>query len=266
MSIIKSSVINLYDGEGTHNFQSKVSSDRVELQSNTLPINLKGTSISLSNQGGDTINDVVGVMQSILSQLVNINDQLNHLQIGDSSISTLLADVIITPAPKTYKLAEMIGSFNIIIRITHADGSELSNDEKTALVGVSFTYRDLSNTASIKFTGVHPNGLYLGWDMPGVPLGTDIIIIESVEITGPRNADYILLGYSDEENVSKITITYTDNSELSPRDKTELLGRSFTHTSYDNTARIRFSNVDASGFDVTGLASDLEIGTKIFLV
>jgi hypothetical protein len=75
VSIVKSSVINLYDGvSGEHHFQAKVSSDRVDLQIPTLPLVLKGTSISLTNVGGSSVDDVVG---TILNTIQSVTDEVN---------------------------------------------------------------------------------------------------------------------------------------------------------------------------------------------
>ena len=72
MSIVKSSVINLYDGvSGDHHFQSKVSSDRVDVQVATLPLNIKGTSINLTNEGGNSIQDVVETMLATKQSVVD---------------------------------------------------------------------------------------------------------------------------------------------------------------------------------------------------
>ena len=60
MSIIKSSTLNLYDAiTGDKHFQTKVSTDRVDLQVTTLPVHLKSTSFNLTNEGGNSITDVV---------------------------------------------------------------------------------------------------------------------------------------------------------------------------------------------------------------
>jgi hypothetical protein len=73
MSIVKSSVVNLYDAvTGDHHFQAKVSSDRVDLQVSTLPVHLKSTSFNLTNEGGNSITDVVekilGIEQSVADE------------------------------------------------------------------------------------------------------------------------------------------------------------------------------------------------------
>ena len=249
MSIIKSSVINLYDGSGTHNYQSKVSSDRVELQSSTLPLGLKGTSISLTNQNGDTITDAVGTMKSLLEQITQLN--------------SLTSDIEASPAP--YKLSEMYGSFNAIMGITYADGTALSDDEKAALVGRYFTHRSLSNTAIIKLSGVHNvhGGFYLGVRMPGVPIGTDIIIIDPVEITGARGADYTVT--ASNSNGTIIDISHADGSELIASQKQELIGREFTFGAYDADERIKFTNFYESSLYLNS-ATSMIIGTGIFLV
>ena len=63
MSVVKSSVINLYDSlTGSKHFQTKVSSDRVDLQVSTLPLYLKGTTVNLCNEGGNVVLDVVESM------------------------------------------------------------------------------------------------------------------------------------------------------------------------------------------------------------
>ena len=73
MSIVKSSVVNLYDAvTGDHHFQAKVSSDRVDLQVSTLPLHLKSTSFNLTNEGGNSVSDVVekilGIEQSVADE------------------------------------------------------------------------------------------------------------------------------------------------------------------------------------------------------
>ena len=71
MSIIKSSVLNPYDGVvGDHHFQSKVSSDRVDIQSTTLPVHMKGTTINFTNEGGNTIQDVVETILATQASVV----------------------------------------------------------------------------------------------------------------------------------------------------------------------------------------------------
>ena len=72
MSIVKSSVLNLYDSlTGDKHYQQKVSSDRVDLQTTTLPLNLKGTSINLSNEGGQQVSDIVSTTLSIIQSVVD---------------------------------------------------------------------------------------------------------------------------------------------------------------------------------------------------
>jgi hypothetical protein len=263
MSIIRSSVINLFNGTGEHTFQTKVSSDRVELQTDTIPLNLRGTSISLTNQGGETITDVVSVVKDILTQLTLMNTRITNLQINDVAITTLIENIQITPAPIIYKLAAMVGSYNVIIRIT-ANDKELSTEELTALIGQHFTYRDLSNTAIVKFTGVHDpsQGLYLDIEMKNVPVGTRLFFITPVEITGDRDPDYVMSAVED----TKIRITFVDGTELTARERDELLGRTFTYGTYNSDVRLRFQINDASGlFYLNGYVT-AEIGTNIFLV
>ena len=72
MSVVKSNVLNLFDAvTGEHHFQQKVSSDRVELQVSTLPLNLKGTTINLTNAGGQQVSDIVSTTLSIIQSVVN---------------------------------------------------------------------------------------------------------------------------------------------------------------------------------------------------
>lgn len=263
MSIIRSSVINLFNGTGDHTFQTKVSSDRVELQTDTIPLNLRGTSISLTNQGGETITDVVSVVKDILNQLTLMNTRITNLQINDVAITTLIENIQITPAPIVYKLAAMVGTFNTTIRIT-ANDKELTPEELNALVGQQFTYRDLSNTAIVKFTAIHEasQGFYLNIEMKNVPVGTPILFINPVEITGPREPDYVMSAVED----TKIRITFVDGTELTAREKDELLGRTFTYSTYESDVRLRFQNNDASGLFYLNGYITAEIGTNIFLV
>jgi len=66
MSIIKSSTLNLYDAiTGDKHFQTKVSSDRVDFHISTLPMYLKSTSFNLTNEGGNSITDVVETILGI---------------------------------------------------------------------------------------------------------------------------------------------------------------------------------------------------------
>ena len=72
MSVVKSSVINLYDSlSGDNHFQAKVSSDRVDLQISSLPLNLKGAAVNLTNEGGNTILDVVETIRSTQQSVVD---------------------------------------------------------------------------------------------------------------------------------------------------------------------------------------------------
>jgi hypothetical protein len=257
MSIIKSSVINLYDGGGTHQYQSKVSSDGVKLQSSTLPMNLTGTSISLTNEGGDSIVDAVGTMKSMLEQITLLNTNIDNL-------NTLTSDIPITPAP--YKLIGLSNWFGRV-RLAHANGTELTLEELTALVDQYFTYRSLSNTAILKFQNIHfnPNALEISWNMPGVQPGTDIIIIaDPVEITGARDADYILTGSNASGSI--IEITYADGNALSGEDKRELVGREFTYGTYSAVVRSQFTNYDATSMYLNSPLSDMTIGLEIFLI
>jgi hypothetical protein len=177
------SVINLYDGSGDHHYQTKVSSDRVDIQANTIPLNLTGTSISLTNQGGDTINDIVGAITSILAQITQININISNLQVSDSVVGELLADIPITQPNATaiYTLSNHFGSGGYVIDVTNEDGSELSAAEINSLVNQNFTYDDLNNTAVIRFTRVQigSGGLYVTPIMLGIPIGTKIIMLAS---------------------------------------------------------------------------------------
>lgn len=72
MSILKSSVINLYDAlSGQEQFQAKVSSDRADLLINTLPLNLTGTKVNISNYGGGSVLDVVGTVVAIKQSVID---------------------------------------------------------------------------------------------------------------------------------------------------------------------------------------------------
>ena len=72
MSVVKSSVINLYDSlSGDNHFQAKVSSDRVDVQISSLPLNLKGATVNLTNEGGNTILDVVETIRSTQQSVVD---------------------------------------------------------------------------------------------------------------------------------------------------------------------------------------------------
>ena len=72
MSIVKSSVINLYDAlSGQEQFQAKVSSDRADLLINTLPLNLTGTKVNISNYGGGSVLDVVGTVAGIKQSVID---------------------------------------------------------------------------------------------------------------------------------------------------------------------------------------------------
>ena len=72
MSILKSSVINLYDAlSGQEQFQAKVSSDRADLLINTLPLNLTGTKVNISNYGGGSVLDVVGTVAGIKQSVID---------------------------------------------------------------------------------------------------------------------------------------------------------------------------------------------------
>jgi hypothetical protein len=266
MSIIKSSVINLYSDSG-HHYQSKVSDDRVDIQANTIPLNLKGKSISLTNVGGDAINDIVGTVTSILAQITQINTNISNLQVGYSVISELLADIPITQPKAIYKLERFYGSHHQVIGMTYEDGSQLSDDDKTALVGQYFTHRDLDNTLINKFTGVHGlnGGLYTSYSLLGVSIGTPILMLdEHVEITGQRPADYKLTGVDSDKPI--IDITHADDTNLTDTEKSELKGRSFTHTNVDNPARIMFTAVNNGRMNVNDYMNDEPLGTPIFLV
>ena len=72
MSILKSSVINLYDAlSGQEQFQAKVSSDRADLLINTLPLNITGTKVNISNYGGGSVLDVVGTVVAIKQSVID---------------------------------------------------------------------------------------------------------------------------------------------------------------------------------------------------
>jgi hypothetical protein len=250
MSIIKSSVINLYDGStGDHLFQTKVSSDTINLQCATLPINLTGTSISLTNEGGDTIPDAVGTITSLLTQTASSHAVLN----------TLFADIDVSPAH--YKLKTLYNTGVIVI--TYADGTELSDAERDALVEKYFTYRDLNNTAIIKFTARHNlyPALYTSENLTEVPIGSTIIVVDYVEMVGPRDANYTIASVDGH----LINFNHIDGTAISESEKRELVGRWFNYVTYDSTRnRMQVSNTSGIvvAFNMTGVA----VGSSVFLV
>lgn len=90
MSVVKSSVLNLYDAiSGDKHFQTKVSSDKVDLYISTLPITIKGTQINFTNEGGDTIQNVVQTTKDIQQSVV---DETNARVAAVSDEATLRTD------------------------------------------------------------------------------------------------------------------------------------------------------------------------------
>ena len=73
----KSSVVNLYDViTGLNRFQAKVSSDRVHLAVETLPINITGTSINFTNKGGASVMNAVDTILNIQNSVISeVNDR-----------------------------------------------------------------------------------------------------------------------------------------------------------------------------------------------
>jgi hypothetical protein len=255
MSIIKSSVINLYDGStGDHLFQTKVSSDTVNLQCATLPINLTASSISLTNQGGNAIPDAVGTITGMLADITRI-------AAIESAFNTLFADI--EPLSPHYILTATYEASDAIIGITYADGTELSDAELTALVGKYFTYRDTNNTALIIFTAfsVPWHALFTSETMTFVPIGSTIIVVDYVEMVGPRDANYTIASV----NGNLINLNHIDGTAISESEKRELVGRWFNYVTYDST-RNRMQNSSTSGiivaFNMTGVA----VGSSVFLV
>jgi hypothetical protein len=257
MSFIKSSVINLYDGQtGNNLFQSKVSDDKVELISTTLPINLSGTSIVLKNEGGDTINDVVATITTALADLTRISTV-------ESSFNSLFADVETEPLNTTYIFTQIFGSSYGIVGLTHPDGSALTNGEMSALVNEYFTYRDMQNTALIKFTSFtsfYP-GLYTSELMEFVPIGSTFIVYDYVPATGPRDANYTV------SSVAGQTVNFTKigGATLSETEKFELVGRWFASPNHDSTQN-RIQNSNATGLVVAYDMSAIPLGSNIFLI
>ena len=73
MSVVKSSVFNLYDAvSGTKHMQCKVSSDKAEILLLNAPLTIKSQQINLSNEGGNTVSDIVetvlGAQQAIVDE------------------------------------------------------------------------------------------------------------------------------------------------------------------------------------------------------
>ena len=93
MSVIKSSTLNLYDGSGSHNFKSKVSSTKVDLQSPTLPLAFTAKSISFKNYGGEAVYDIVNVLKGISAQLTDINTNIAELKESELYFKTLILDI-----------------------------------------------------------------------------------------------------------------------------------------------------------------------------
>ena len=66
----KSHVLNLYDSiDGSKHYYQKVFSDRVELESNSLPMNFKAGSFNMINSAGDQVSDVVGFLNNLSASL-----------------------------------------------------------------------------------------------------------------------------------------------------------------------------------------------------
>jgi hypothetical protein len=257
MSFIKSSAINLYDGEtGNNLFQSKVSNDRVELISTTLPINVSGTSIVLKNESGDTINDAVGTITTVLADLTRIATV-------ESSFNSLFADIETEALNPSYILTQTYGRFFGIVGITHLDGSALTNVEMIALVNKYFTYRDMQNTALIQFTAfnsVYP-GLYTSEFMELVPIGSTLIVYDYVPATGARDPNYTVSSVAGHA----VNFTKIGGAALSETEKYELVGRWFASPLHDSTQnRIQSSN--ATGFIVAFDMTAVLIGSNMYLV
>ena len=99
MSVVKSSVLNLYDGlAGTEHFQTKVSSDRVEIACSTLPLNLKGVTLNLANEGGNMVLDVVetiletqkSVVDESAARALAVSAEASLRVSGDSDLQTAI--------------------------------------------------------------------------------------------------------------------------------------------------------------------------------
>ena len=72
MSVVKSAAINLYDSvSGENHLQTKVSSDRADIQISSVPLYLKGTTVNLQNEGGNAIVDVVETMLATQQSVVD---------------------------------------------------------------------------------------------------------------------------------------------------------------------------------------------------
>ena len=90
MSIVKSSCLNLYDAvSGDHHFQTKVSSDKVDMYVSSLPITIKGTKVHITNEGGDTVQDLVQTTKDIQQSVV---DETNARISAVSAEATLRTD------------------------------------------------------------------------------------------------------------------------------------------------------------------------------
>jgi hypothetical protein len=95
MSVVKSSALNLYDSvSGNNHFQTKVSSDRVDIQISSVPLYLKGTSLHLTNVNGNAITDVVETILGIIQTATN-ESAGRVIAINDEATDRLAADAVL---------------------------------------------------------------------------------------------------------------------------------------------------------------------------
>ena len=95
----KSHVLNLYDlVDGSKHYYQKVYSDRVDFESNSLPMNFKASSFNLANANGSTVPDVVGFLNGVhdsIEQEISDRDTAVTAEASarESADSTLQANI-----------------------------------------------------------------------------------------------------------------------------------------------------------------------------
>ena len=212
MSSVKSSVINLYDAlSGDNHFQTKVSSDRVDLQVATLPLNLKGSIVSLSNEGGNQIVDVVETMlatqQSVVDEAAARSSAVSAeaaLRVsGDADLQTAInqesSDRVTAMAAET--VIRVVAENSLDVKITEEKGA-----------------REAAMTAEISARSGADTVLQTNLDSESVTRAADDTTLQSnldsesaarvaavlAELTARSSADATLQSNIDTEGVSRL--------------------------------------------------------------